>query len=75
MAMHRPAKPEPMMAMSMASSWAFIGCPSWASHVLLFLLCVLDRTPLQRKNELIILKKILNNLPENIAYASHWLLI
>jgi hypothetical protein len=29
----------------------------------------LDKTPLQRKIELIILKKILNNLPENIAYA------
>jgi len=35
--------------------------------VLLFLLCLLDRTPLQRKIELIILKKILNNLPENIV--------
>ncbi|MGH8393344.1 MAG: hypothetical protein ACRESN_13980, partial [Pseudomonas sp.] len=27
----------------------------------------LDRTPLQRKIELFILKKILNNLPENIV--------
>jgi len=64
-----------MMAMSMKSLWAFIGCPAWASDVLLFLFCLLDRTPLQRKIELLILKKILNNLPENIAYASPWLLM
>jgi hypothetical protein len=69
-AMHKPAKPEPMMAISIESLWAFISIPSWASGVLLFLLCLLDRTPLQRKIELLILKKILNNLPENITYAS-----
>jgi hypothetical protein len=39
------------------------------SDVLLFCFWLLDRTPLQRKIEFIILKKILNNLPENIAYA------
>jgi hypothetical protein len=35
--------------------------------VLLFLLGRLDRTPLQMKFELPILKNNLNNLPENIA--------